>query len=190
VSVLPESASFAELVQECFVAFRGQGLMLSALDAQLVTEWASLEVPFEVVARGIRRAAEKAQFDARPGETGLKSLRACRREVDKEIAHFRARSAGKGSAPAAKQSRPWSALAGAREELLVKAEAALARIDPGALDAGDRAAAALIRAMPFAERVALLRTCSSRSVAFPMSWRARRLARRFHRAQALREHLR
>ena len=186
MSVLPESASFAELVQECFVAFRGQGLMLSPLDAQLVTEWARLEVPFEVVARGIRRAAEKAGFDARPGEVGLRSLRACRREVEKEIAHFKARAAGKGEA-GSRQRRPWAALAGARPELLERAEPALARLDPLGLDASDRASAALIRALPFGERLGLLRLSRTRAEAFPMSWRARRLARRFHRAQALRE---
>ena len=82
MSLLPATASFEELVQDCFLSHRGAGLMLSALDAELVGLWAREEVPFEVVARGIRRAAEKALWDARPGEPVLRSLRACKREVE------------------------------------------------------------------------------------------------------------
>ena len=57
MSYLPEGASFEELVQDYFVAFRGSGLMLSPLDGELASTWAQVGVPFEVVARGIRRAA-------------------------------------------------------------------------------------------------------------------------------------
>jgi hypothetical protein len=188
MSVLPEGASFAELVQECFFAFRGQGLMLSPLDAQLVTQWAALGVPFEVVARGIRKAAERAAHDARPGEPSLKSLRACRREVEREISHHQARAAGKGSEAKAKRT-PWQAWVGERAELLARAQEALVRIDLTAADASDRACAALLRALPYSERLLLLRAARERAGAFAMSARARRLARRFHRAETLREHL-
>lgn len=40
MSLLPESASFEELVQDYFLAVRGAGLMLSALDTELLTTWA------------------------------------------------------------------------------------------------------------------------------------------------------
>src|SRR5689334_3401938 len=85
MSLLPESASFEEMVQDCFLAHRGAGLMLSPLDVELVMAWGDDGVPFEVVARGIRKAAEKALWDARPGEPALRSLRACRRDVEAEI---------------------------------------------------------------------------------------------------------
>jgi hypothetical protein len=94
MSLLPQDASFEELVQDCFLAFRGSGLMLSPLDLQLVTEWREAGVPFEVVARGIRKAAEKAVWDARPGEPALRSLRACRRQVEAEIEKHKARAVG------------------------------------------------------------------------------------------------
>jgi hypothetical protein len=97
MSLLPEGASFEELVQDYFLAVRGAGLMLSPLDTQLLTAWAEAKVPFEVVARGIARSAEKALFDARPGEPVLRSLRACRRQVDAEIKRYLSRSAGGGA---------------------------------------------------------------------------------------------
>ncbi len=94
MSLLPQDASFEELVQDCFLAFRGSGLMLSPLDVQLVVAWRDAGVPFEVVARGIRKAAEKAVWDARPGEPALRSLRACRRQVEAEIEKHKARAVG------------------------------------------------------------------------------------------------
>src|SRR5215217_7321300 len=101
MSLLPEGASFEELVQDYFLAVRGAGLMLSPLDAQLLSAWADAKVPFEVVARGIARSAEKALFDARPGEPVLRSLRACRRQVDAEIKRYLSRTAGGGNEVAA-----------------------------------------------------------------------------------------
>jgi hypothetical protein len=98
MSLLPEGASFEELVQDYFLAVRGAGLMLSPLDAQLLSAWADAKVPFEVVARGIARSAEKALFDARPGEPVLRSLRSCRRQVDAEIKRYLQQSAGAGAA--------------------------------------------------------------------------------------------
>ncbi|MBL9038439.1 MAG: hypothetical protein JNG84_07995, partial [Archangium sp.] len=65
MSLLPDSASFHERVQDCFVAYRGRGVSLSPADYDLVEAWAATEVPFEVVARGIRKAAEAALWDAR-----------------------------------------------------------------------------------------------------------------------------
>lgn len=98
MSLLPASASFEELVQDCFLAHRGTGLMLSALDMDLLSRWAEARVPFEVVARGIRRAAETKMWDNRPGEPALRSLRACRRFVDAEIRKYTARAAGRTGA--------------------------------------------------------------------------------------------
>ena len=107
MSLLPESASFEELVQDYFLAVRGAGLMLSALDTELVPAWAREGVPFEVVARGISRSAEKALWDARPGEPVLRSLRACRRQVETEIRKYRDLSAGQGeeAPPASSKKR-------------------------------------------------------------------------------------
>src|SRR5215217_7160491 len=105
MSLLPEAASFEELVQDYFLAVRGAGLMLSPLDAQLLSSWAEANVPFEVVARGIARSAEKALFDARPGEPVLRSLRACRREVAAALQE--AAAPEPRAAPAKRKAKSW-----------------------------------------------------------------------------------
>src|ERR1700687_4316484 len=85
MSLLPDGASLEEWVQDCFLAYRGCGVTLSALDAEILSRWAHSGAPFEVIARGIRRAAEKGAGHPPPGEPVLRSLRACRRDVETEI---------------------------------------------------------------------------------------------------------
>lgn len=199
MSLLPQGASFEELVQDYFLAVRGAGLMLSALDAELLTSWAREEVPFEVVARGIARTAEKALYDARPGEPVLRSLRSCKRHVESEIKKYRERTAGAGEERAAtkKRARTWEETRHARLreslEALVEVEASLApRVrhlldtvlapvpgEPSQLDAQEgRTFFALLRALPFDERVRLWREACGEAGG-GMSPRSRRLSRRF-----------
>lgn len=200
MSLLPQGASFEELVQDYFLAVRGAGLMLSALDTELLTSWAREGVPYEVVARGITRAGEKALYDARPGEPVLRSLRACKRQVDAEIKKYRTRSAGGGEEAAPKRkTRTWEETRHARlrESLegLAAAEAGLAGrvrhlldtvlaevpVEPAKLDAQEgRVFLALLRALPFPERVALWRQ-AVRDAADTggMSPHSRRIGRRF-----------
>ncbi|MFL5356493.1 hypothetical protein [Archangium sp.] len=211
MSLLPESASFEELVQDYFLAMRGSGLMLSALDAELLTSWSEQGVPFEVVARGIARSAEKALWDARPGEPVLRSLRACRRQVEAEIKKYRERSAGKGSEEGRRtaRTRSWEELRHAQIqaslERLAEREPALApRIHrlmetvlqevPGEfarMEAQENLVGlALLRALPFPERRELWRTVRGEdSDQQYMSFRARRLARRFRLLAAVRRRL-
>lgn len=94
MSLLPERASYFEEVQACFLAFRGDGLALSARDVGLVFEWHARQIPSEVICRGIRIAAERAIQDARV-TSRPRSLRACRREIEREIARYLTLSAGK-----------------------------------------------------------------------------------------------
>lgn len=77
--------------------FRGSGVSLSPLDHALLREWADLDVPFEVVARGLHKAAEQALWDARPGDEVLRSLRSCRKAVTGEIRRYRDRAVGRAS---------------------------------------------------------------------------------------------
>jgi hypothetical protein len=209
MSLLPESASFEELVQDYFLAVRGSGLMLSALDTELLTSWATQGVPFEVVARGIARSAEKAMWDARPGEPVLRSLRACRRQVEAEIKKYQERVAGQGSNEVLKRrSRTWEETRHARLrdglERLAEAEPTLAPKvsqlleavlgevpdDPSQLDAREALVAlVLLRALPWAERVALWRKARGEDQEQYMSPRARRLARRFRLLVGVRRRL-
>jgi hypothetical protein len=199
MSLLPEGASFEELVQDYFLAVRGAGLMLSALDTELLTTWAREGVPFEVVARGITRSAEKALWDARPGEPVLRNLRACQRQVEAEIKKYRERSAGAGESPKKRRALTWEEtrharlraslekLAERRPELTFRVgqllEEVLARApaEPAQFDAQEtRVFLLLLRALPFSERCQLWReSLGAGAEAQGMSARSRRVARRF-----------
>ncbi|AKQ65100.1 hypothetical protein A176_002012 [Myxococcus hansupus] len=213
MSLLPESASFEELVQDYFLAVRGAGLMLSALDTELLTTWAREGVPFEVVAKGISRSAEKALWDARPGEPVLRSLRACRRQVESEIKKYRELAAGAGteeaSSPRRKRTRSWEETRHARlctalEDLAGREEALAHRVrslritllthvpeEPAAMDAQEALAfLLLLRALPFTDRCALWREAMAASTEQQvMSPRARKVARRFRVLATVRRRL-
>ncbi len=208
VSLLPVSASYAELVSECFLAHRGTGLMLSPLDVELIGQWQSRGIPFEIVARGIRRAAESALFHAVPGEAPLRSLRACRKQVEAEYRRYAGRAAGK-TEPAAEEAEPAHAT---RHQKLRAALKKMAKAHPGlaafverqlqgplqALPADlaelgrleERLEVLLVRALPFEERLRLLREARQMAQnAAPMSKRARQMSRRFLRSAALQRRL-
>lgn len=210
MSLLPESASFEELVHDYFLALRGSGLMLSALDTELLSDWAGQAVPFEVVARGISRSAEKAMWDARPGEPVLRSLRACRRQVEAEIKKWRERTAGAGGAGKPRApSRTWEEtrharllaslerLAETRPEFaprVHRVREALAGRVPGDFAAMETQESLmgllLVRALPFPERRELWRMARGMDpdTRF-MSGRARKLSRRFRLLVAVRRRL-
>jgi len=209
MSLLPQEASFEELVQDVFLAFRGSGLMLSALDAELVSKWAKSGVPFEVVAWGIRRAAEKAGWDTRGGDPAVRSLQRCRREVDSEVRKYRARSPG-ASGPADERTRPPFAerprrrlraalrqTAAAHPRLRRPIDELLLRLSASPVDLSAAAnqlemvQIRLLRALPFPQRLSILRQARAQmtSLAPGASVRGRKLARRFHRAALLRKSL-
>lgn len=203
MSLLPESASFHEQVEAFFVAHRGRGVSLSPQDLDLVDAWAALDVPFEVVARGIRKAAEAALFDAPDGSGQLRSLKAARRQVEAEISKYTKRAAGKGAKEHGQSAEPFHQL---RFKKLVKALDTLAKAHPEArgvalqiatlgtpidFDAANRrealALALLMRALPFAERTSLLReTRRLVEKADVLSSGAKRESLRFHRAAQVR----
>ncbi|HYO67512.1 MAG TPA: hypothetical protein VEU33_15660 [Archangium sp.] len=211
MSLLPESASFEELVQDYFLAIRGSGLMLSALDVELLTSWAEQGVPFEVVARGIARSAEKALWDARPGEPVLRSLRACRKQVETELKKHRERTAGAGTESPRRTARmrSWEeqrhAQLQASLERLAEREPALAPRVHRLLEAvlhevptefarmealETLVGLMLLRALPFSERRQLWRTARGEDTDQQyMSFRARRLARRFRLLAVVRRRL-
>ncbi|MDX2014776.1 MAG: hypothetical protein SFW67_31555 [Myxococcaceae bacterium] len=187
MSLLPDSATFHERVQALFVTYRGRGVSLSPEDIDLVDRWAEAEVPFEVVARGIRLAAEKALWDAPEGAGQLKFLRACRRTVDAELTKYLKRVAGKTEAPEASWllARHQKLVAAVRR--LAKERPALARLSLPPVEDFEASArqehlvlAVLVRTLPFPERLALLR--EARALASGLATaEARRSSARFHR---------
>ncbi|HLT30525.1 MAG TPA: hypothetical protein VK013_10810 [Myxococcaceae bacterium] len=191
MSLLPESASFEERVVDCFCALRGGGVGISALDRPVLERWAASGVPFEVVARGLRLAAQKAGYDAIAGLPALSTLRAAGRTVDAEIRRFLKASAGahrpalpsSGDAWARKRRDSVLASLGTwvrrRPELSGQAERLSARLaaePPDAVWVEDLSALTLLRALPFAERQGLWRRAGADSAG--MSPASRRIARR------------
>jgi hypothetical protein len=210
MGLLPVTATFEEQVQDCFLSHRGAGVMLCPLDVELVMAWAQAQVPFEVVARGIRRAAEKALWDARPGEPALRTLRACRREVDAEIRKYAVRATGRPQEPASqgpgavpleqeRHKRLRSALLRlAREnpELAAPVEqlrsGVLAKVpeDLGRADfVEELCCALLLRALPFRRRLELYKQARLQAAPATSSAHARRVSCRFHRHAMLRRAL-
>lgn len=191
MSLLPPQATFAEVVQEAFLRLRGKGLMLGALDQELLRAWAETGAPAEVVIRGLELAAERTRWDAPPGQPGPRSLRACRPEVEEEIARWRARVPGAGAPVrenAGQLAADLHALVAAQPRFAQVVErlwtsGALGRSNPR-----DAAVAALMRGMSFAERLTLLRA-ERRRVVEVASPRARSIERRRVRATLLAEAL-
>ncbi|MFL5319862.1 MAG: hypothetical protein ACJ790_09405 [Myxococcaceae bacterium] len=185
--------------------------MLSPLDAELVTNWAERAVPVDVIARGIRRAAEKALFDARPGEPALRSLRSCKKDVESEIKKHVRLSAGRtvtlneveGSTESPDEARGKSLGQYAKQlrklakdhpplaQVLTRlAEEALSDSAPPAELREKRIVTQLLRALPFSDRVKLLKDARALyEGSLPHSAPARKLSRRFHRGAVLRRAL-
>jgi hypothetical protein len=212
MGLLPREATYAEEVTDFFLAFRGAGVSLSPLDADQLLAWQDQGVPYEVVCRGIRRAAEKRARDLRPGEPSLRSLRACARAVDEEFRRFRGLSTGRSaSAGPAAAPKPIDRLARARAALAKAAreggpelQQAIARVRPlaqgsepdparaafrlGYLD--DALALAYLRALSFPARLGLLRQARGPlgESLRRMSPRARKASLRAHRVLQARAH--
>jgi hypothetical protein len=202
MSLLPDSASFEERVQDCFTAYRGRGVELSALDVDLLDLWAQSGAPFEVVARGLRKAAENAEWDAPEKGGGLKSLRACRRQVDAEISKWVAQTPGQHT-PEVEETEPFHLVRHKKlKATLRKISRTIEAVAPAstkleqtlpppedfaaAVRQEELVFAVLTRSLKWNERRALLHQ-ARRLVqnAQPVSPHAVRESRRFHRAAAL-----
>ncbi len=208
MSLLPDNASFHERVQDCFVTYRGRGLSLSSADLELVDRWAATGVPFEVVARGIRKAAEDALFDAKAGEPTLRSLAWCKRAVNGEIDKYLKRAAGKTEVASPGATLPLEPFHVTRHKKLLSVLRKFGKEHPALVaswlgqleptptddDAAERyeawALVRLLRAVPYPTRLSLLhearRLVQNTST---LSATARRESLRFHRAALVRREL-
>ncbi len=196
MSLLPDNATFHERVQDCFVAYRGRGVSLSPTDWELLDQWAATEVPFEVVARGIRKAAEDALWDAPNGDGSLRFLSWCKRAVNAEIDKYLKRAAGKTEPASGEALEPFHL---ARHKKLVGALKKVAKTRPELVAwlpklqppenfvQADRneewALMKLLHALPSPTRSQLLRSARQLVQNTPsLSAAARRESLRFHRA--------
>ena len=205
MSLLPHDASFHERVQDLFAAFRGRGVSLSALDVELLEDWAKSGAPFEVIARGIRKAAEGVLFDAPEDDRGLRSLVACRYEVERELQKYVKATAGRteesGAADEPFHLKRYKKLVAALKKT-AKLHPALAPAVARLLSLGapndfveatereELAHATILRALAWPRRRALLQQAREFvQKAEGMSSAARRESRRLHRAALLRREL-
>ncbi len=206
MSLLPDSATFHERVQELYVTFRGRGVSLSAKDVELVDAWAKQDVPFAVVARGIRKAAEAALWDSPGGEGALRNLSETRAHVKREIDKYLKRAVGKTEAPEGKEPEEPFHLARhaklvstlrrvGKERPALSLERWVPRLpEPDSLDSAARqeelAMALLLRSVPWAERREHLREARKLvQKVNVMTASARRESLRFHRAAVVRRAL-
>jgi hypothetical protein len=199
MSLLPDSASFHEKVQDAFVAYRGSGVSLSAADLELLDDWASREVPFEVVARGLRKAAEAALWDSLDGVGRLRTLKGCRKQVEAEIGKFLRQTAGRTAAPSEAPEEPFhltrhkKLVAALKKATKPDVPAWVSRLEaPADFTGGDRqeqlALGLLCRTLPFPRRIALLREARAlMEKASAMSAATRRESLKFHRAALVRQ---
>lgn len=203
MSWLPDTASFHERVQDAYAVFGGRALVLSANDVDLVDSWAKAEVPFEIVARGMRKAAEALAYDAPGGEARPASLRAFKRHVDAEMGKYLKRTVGRteGEAPTPFHLERHKKLLAALRKLATEVPAlnqhftALrANLPPPAdFDAADRQESLVLavawQALPTeGRRECLRRTRALVQEAALASASTRREALRFHRAAWVRQH--
>jgi hypothetical protein len=130
VSRIPaEALDYATAVAEYFVQLRGAGLLLSPLDAELVSEWERRGLPVEVVCRGLRAGHEALRRDRPAGAGPPRALRALRGWVEAEWRAYREGRVGAGPAPGGEGAAARERLEAARRRL---AEGAAACGWPGA----------------------------------------------------------
>jgi len=142
MSLLPEDAGYLEHVQAYFLAFRGDGVSLSPNDAELLAGWKARGVPYPVVCRGIRRAAESLLYNNGAG-TRLRTLRSCRMAVERELRCWEgapAPAVGRDSTSAQAPAEPAPSAESFAAKRLKKARSALRKaLAETALDAAKAA---------------------------------------------------
>lgn len=197
MSLLPDIATLHERVQDCFVAYRGHGVSLSSVDLEILDDWAAAQVPFEVIARGLRRAAEALQWDAPEGEGHPRGLKSCSRQVRAEIAKYLRRSPGRSGEPATGEpfhvTRHKKLLAAIRKATKPSVPRWVDHLAmPSDFDGAERqeqlALGLLLRSLPFVKRTCLLHE-ARRLVEKGQSMSAvtKRESLRFHRAALVRQ---
>ncbi len=109
--------TYQQVVAEYFLGLRGSGLLLSPLDAELVSEWERRGLPIPVVCRGLRRGLEERMLERSPGASPPRTLRACRAAVEDEWRAYRHGRVGASPAPAGEPEAARARLASAGRKL-------------------------------------------------------------------------
>jgi hypothetical protein len=172
---------------------------LSAVDLEILDAWAELDVPFEVIARGLRKAAEAALWDSSEEDSHVRTLKACRRTVEAEISKYVARAAGRGGTEDKTEpfhvTRHKKLVAAIKKVTKPNVPSWIERLAPPEdFSHGDRqeqlALNLLLRTLPFSQRTSLLREAREVVEKAPsMSAATKRESLRFHRAALVRQAL-
>ncbi len=95
MSLIPEAASEAEVIEALWLALTGR--CFSPLDADLVCRWLERGIPGHVLAAAIRDSLAAKAYDCRPSEPPLCALRHCRPAVERRFQQWLRRNLGRGS---------------------------------------------------------------------------------------------
>jgi hypothetical protein len=98
MAVIPrDELSFTRIVEQYFLALKGRGLMISAVDLARIRAWEQTGVPIRAVCEAIRSAFDRHQ--ARHGEQARppESLSFCSRAVNRAIKAWREANVGSRS---------------------------------------------------------------------------------------------
>ncbi|MFN0062602.1 MAG: hypothetical protein ACKVPX_08790 [Myxococcaceae bacterium] len=192
-----KTLGYAESILDAFHRAGGHPWAPSSRDRDMMDQWSQTGIPPEVIELGIFRRAESGRHFAPPGTAPLRTLSSCDEAVQEEWSRFRALRAGARSAPS-EQEPPWatSALAAAKhhhphlasrfDQVAEKYAALLHR------GQGELVPLLLARALPFQERIVLLREArrlGMESEAKKMSGQSTKASRNFFRSAALRHAL-
>ena len=85
---MSDEGQYIKEVESYFLSLAGEGLMLSSQDYALIAELRDRNVPKEVVLRGISRAFAEQEKEGAEGQRKIRSLRQCRRFIEKSAEDF------------------------------------------------------------------------------------------------------
>lgn len=87
-----ESNSLSDFVRDIegyYLKLKGEGIMLSPKEYDLIVNWRAQSVPKEIVIMGIRRAFERGFIDDQDRRRNFRSLTQCRIYVDELIREYK-----------------------------------------------------------------------------------------------------
>jgi hypothetical protein len=80
---------FVKDIESYYLNLKGEGIMLSPKEYDLIVNWRSRSVPKEIVIRGIRRAFEKGFIDDHDRKRNFRSLSQCAAYVEELIRGYK-----------------------------------------------------------------------------------------------------
>lgn len=80
---------FVRDIENYYLNLKGEGIMLSPKEYDLIVNWRSRSVPKEIVIRGIRRAFEKGFSDDHDRKLNFRSLTQCAVYVEELISEYK-----------------------------------------------------------------------------------------------------